>query len=207
MESIMAGLELFQKGGFIMYVLLLCSLFVVATGVERWQYYRRMDAGRAFADHFAEMAGRADWDGALRLAKETKGALPALLAQAMTKVQGGRHDVRAFLEIQSGLILSRLRAKLYYFSVIVTMAPLLGLLGTISGMISAFSVFNVQSSQASAITGGVGEALVATAFGLCVAILALIVHAYFTQRVDRILTDMEECCSLVETRTDDSAAA
>jgi biopolymer transport protein ExbB len=95
-------------------------------------------------------------------------------------------------------VLSRLRARLYYLSVIVTMAPLLGLLGTISGMISAFSVFNVQTSQASAITGGVGEALVATAFGLCVAILALVVHAYFTQRVDCILTDMEECCSLVE---------
>lgn len=106
--------------------------------------------------------------------------------------------MHTYLEIQSGLVLSRLRARLYYLSVIVTMAPLLGLLGTISGMISAFSVFNVQTSQASAITGGVGEALVATAFGLCVAILALVIHAYFTQRVDRILTDMEECCSLVE---------
>lgn len=201
MENIMAGVELFQKGGFIMYVLLLCSLFVVATGIERWQYFRRMDAGRAFAGSFAELAGRADWDGAMRLAKEAKGALPALLTEAA----GRGHGVHTYLEIQSGLVLSRLRARLYYLSVIVTMAPLLGLLGTISGMISAFSVFNVQTSQASAITGGVGEALVATAFGLCVAILALVIHAYFTQRVDRILTDMEECCSLVESHADDLA--
>ena len=200
MESIMAGFALFQKGGCIMYVLLLCSLFVVATGVERWQYFRRTDAGRTFAESFAALAGQGEWEQAKSLAKETAGALPALLAKAFERVgaEDGRHALASFLEIQSGLVLSRLRARLYYLSVIVTMAPLLGLLGTISGMISAFSVFNVQTSQASAITGGVGEALVATAFGLCVAILALIVHAYFTQRVDRIVTDMEECCSLVE---------
>ncbi|HBT79403.1 MAG: MotA/TolQ/ExbB proton channel family protein [Selenomonas sp.] len=197
MENIMAGVALFQKGGVIMYVLLLCSLFVVATGVERWQYFRRMDAGRSFAADFAAKAEQEDWQSATALAKKTAGALPALLTQAMQRASEGR-DIHAYLEIQSGLILARLRDRLYYLSVIVTLAPLLGLLGTISGMISAFSVFNVQSAQSSAITGGVGEALVATAFGLCVAILALIIHAYFTQRTDRILTDMEECCSLVE---------
>lgn len=208
MDSIVAGFELFQKGGIVMYVLLLCSLFVVATGVERWGYFCRADAGRAFADTFSAAAERGDWDAAGALAQQSSGALPALLAKAMARVEkkadGMEGTERAtgiasFLEIQSGLVLSRLRARLYYLSVIVTMAPLLGLLGTISGMISAFSVFSVQSAQASAITGGVGEALVATAFGLCVAILALIVHAYFTQRVDRIVTDMEACCSLVET--------
>ena len=65
-------------------------------------------------------------------------------------------------------------------------------------MITSFSIFNVESGQAIAITGGVGEALVATAFGLCVAILALAVHAYFTQRLDRIITDMELCFSALE---------
>ena len=95
-------------------------------------------------------------------------------------------------------MLAKLRNRLYYLNVIVTMGPLLGLLGTISGMITSFSIFNVQSGQAVAITGGVGEALIATAFGLCVAILSLIVHAYFTQRLDRIITDMEMCFSALE---------
>ena len=104
----------------------------------------------------------------------------------------------AFVEVQSGVLLAKLRSRLYYLSVIVTMAPLLGLLGTISGMITSFSIFNVESGQAIAITGGCGEALVATAFGLCVAILALAVHAYFTQRLDRIITDMELCFSALE---------
>jgi biopolymer transport protein ExbB len=65
-------------------------------------------------------------------------------------------------------------------------------------MITSFSVFNLESGQATAITGGVGEALIATAMGLCVAIFSLAVHAYFTQRVENIVTDMEQCFSLVE---------
>ena len=121
-----------------------------------------------------------------------------MLTQVSRRSWRERREATSFLEIQSGIILAKFRQRLYFLSVVVTMAPLLGLLGTISGMISAFSVFHVQNAQASAITGGVGEALVATAFGLCVAIFALIVHAFFVQRVDTILTDMEQCCSLVE---------
>ena len=106
----------------------------------------------------------------------------------------------SFMEVQSGIALSKLKQRLYYLNVIVTMAPLLGLLGTISGMISAFSVFNLESGQATAITGGVGEALIATAFGLCLAIISLAIHAYFTQRLDNIITDMEQCFSMAETK-------
>ena len=71
-------------------------------------------------------------------------------------------------------------------------------MGTIIGMISAFSVFNLEEGQAIAITGGVGEALIATATGLCVAIVSLAIHAYFVQRIDRIVTDMEQVFSLIE---------
>ena len=74
-------------------------------------------------------------------------------------------------------------------------------------MISAFSVFNLDSGQATAITGGVGEALIATAFGLCVAILSLVVHSYFTQRIENIVTDMEQCFSIVEGRQEEIGKA
>ena len=72
------------------------------------------------------------------------------------------------------------------------MAPLLGLLGTIIGMISAFSVFNLEEGE-TAITGGVGEALIATATGLCVAIVSLAIHAYFVQRMMNLdVTDIKQ---------------
>jgi biopolymer transport protein ExbB len=208
MDSIMTGVEFFHKGGFVMYILLLCSMFVVAIGIERAMYFRRVDTGRAFArDFYMLMANHKLADAAV-LAQNAKGALADILYTAMQKCSSkDATRVSSYMEIQSGIELSKLRMRLYYLSVIVTMAPLLGLLGTISGMISAFSVFNLESGQAAAITGGVGEALIATAMGLCVAIISLGVHAYFTQRIENIVTDMEQCFSLVETEQDDIARA
>lgn len=135
---------------------------------------------------------------AIGLAQEARGDLADLLYTSMKKCTGTSKELSAYMEIQSGIAISKFRNRLYYLNVIVTMAPLLGLLGTISGMISAFSVFNLESGQASAITGGVGEALIAITMGLCVAIIALAVHAYFAQRIENIVTDMEQCFSLVE---------
>ncbi len=198
MDAILTGIEFFHKGGSIMYVLLLCSIFVVMIGIERAMYFSRMDTGRAFARAFYQCMANDDFAGARKLAEDYRGALANILFGAMKLVKTDSSRVSAYMEIQSGIALSKLRKRLYYLSVIVTMAPLLGLLGTISGMISAFSVFNLQSGQATAITGGVGEALIATAMGLCVAIIALAVHAYFTQRIESIVTDMEQCFSLVE---------
>ena len=198
MEAIMTGIEFFHKGGSIMYVLLLCSIFVVTIGIERAMYFSRMDTGRAFTREFYQCMANDDFAGARKLAEDHRGALANILFGAMKLVKKDSSRVSSYMEIQSGIALSKLRKRLYYLSVIVTMAPLLGLLGTISGMISAFSVFNLQSGQATAITGGVGEALIATAMGLCVAIIALAVHAYFTQRIESIVTDMEQCFSLVE---------
>ena len=198
MEAILTGIEFFHKGGAIMYVLLLCSIFVVTIGIERTMYFSRMDTGRAFAREFYQCMANDDFAGARKLAEDHRGALANILFGAMKLVKTDSSRVSSYMEIQSGIALSKLRKRLYYLSVIVTMAPILGLLCTISGMISAFSVFNLESGQATAITGGVGEALIATAMGLCVAIIALSVHAYFTQRIESIVTDMEQCFSLVE---------
>lgn len=203
MDLIMTGIDFFHKGGAVMYVLLLCSMFVVAIAIERFTYFKGADAGRGFAQKFADFMSRGETDDAVLLAKGTKGALPSLLARGMTFTGHEAVSVHTFFEVQSGIALTRFRKRLYYLNVIVTMAPLLGLLGTISGMISAFSVFNLESGQATAITGGVGEALIATAMGLCTAIIALGVHAYFTQRIDSIVSDMEQCFSLAEGMTEE----
>ena len=191
MDAIMTGIEFFHKGGSIMYVLLLCSIFVVTIGIERAMYFSRMDTGRAFTREFYQCMANDDFAGARKLAEDHRGALANILFGAMKLVKTDSSRISSYMEIQSGIALSKLRKRLYYLSVIVTMAPLLGLLGTISGMISAFSVFNLQSGQATAITGGVGEALVATASGLLVAILALSLHAYLSHRANGIIADVE----------------
>ncbi|MFC2337392.1 MAG: MotA/TolQ/ExbB proton channel family protein [Negativicutes bacterium] len=207
MEMFSTAAAYFHKGGYVMYVLLLCSIFVVAIAAERARFFAKADAGRAFGRKFYECVTNGDYDMAQSLAQNSPGILPELLTGAFHLLLGGNRAVASFLEVQSGIALSQLRRRLYYLNVIVTLSPLLGLLGTIIGMISAFSVFNLDSGQATAITGGVGEALIATAFGLCVAILSLVVHSYFTQRIENIVTDMEQCFSIVEGRQEEIGKA
>ena len=84
-----------------------------------------------------------------------------------------------------------------WLSTIVTIAPLLGLLGTVTGMIGAFQVFGADGAVPTAITSGVGEALVATASGLCVAIVALCFHAGFTHHVRMTISRLEDSFSRV----------
>lgn len=197
MEYISSAVHYFQQGGFVMYVLAFCSLFIIATGIERFLYFSKADIGRSFAKNFAAHMAQKQFTEAMQLLEGKEEDLPVILQKALAQHMESREDLSSFLENQTGVSISRFRSHLYSLNVVVTLAPLLGLLGTISGMISSFSVFNVESGQATAITGGVGEALIATAMGLCVAIVALVVHSYFNQRVERILTDMEDCFSEV----------
>ena len=198
MDFIAQGIDFFRQGGIVMYFLLAASILVVFIGIERALYFGRADAGRAFARAFMLHIANGQFKEALALAEKERGALADILFSAISKNSKNSRKMSSYMEIQSGIALSKLRNRMYYLSVIVTMAPLLGLLGTISGMISTFSVFNIEAGEPSAITGGVGEALIATAMGLCVAIIALAVHAYFSQRIENIVTDMEMCFSAAE---------
>ena len=93
----------------------------------------------------------------------------------------------------------RLKRGLGWLSMIVTMAPLLGLLGTVLGMIRAFAVVGGDIGAPTIITGGVSEALVATATGLTVAIIALAFHSYCAAKVNDFVVALEhECGSILD---------
>ena len=159
MDLLMQGVEYFHKGGLVMYILLICSIFIITIGVERLLYFMKADSGRAFAQNFYKLMINNKIEEARNLAQNSKGELASLVDFAFNKMQNKNINLMMLLEVQSGISISKFRERLYYLNVIVTMAPLLGLLGTIIGMISAFSVFNLEEGQAIAITGGVGEAI------------------------------------------------
>ena len=175
-----------------MYLLLLCSLTVAAIAIDRFMLYRRAAQGAKTleADVSKALRGR-KVDEAASAAKE-KDNMEAYLVNSALDARAAGEDVPMTLEAVYGEAAMLLRARLNYLSTIVTLAPLLGLLGTISGMIQSFSVFNLQAGQPMAITGGIGEALIATATGLLVAIFSLVVHTYFAQRMDTMLTLLEK---------------
>lgn len=194
MEAINQTIMYFHKGGLVMWPLLFCSLMVISISIERFLFYKGVDSGQKFTNSYCALLRDNRKEDALDLAKEASGQYAHIVAEA-ANISENRMQKQAYLESQAGIFIAQLRDKLDYLGIIVTMSPLLGLLGTIVGMIGAFSIFNLQAGAPLAITGGIGEALIATATGLCVAILSLCAHSYFSHRMDNIITNMEQCFS------------
>lgn len=185
-------IELFEKGGLVMYPLLLCSLIAIAILVERVRTY---NASKSNVENLREqipaLVGAGKWGELEAICAEDGGAAAQVVARAAKQ----NHDVEKQTQALQGAassVAAGLRKYLNYLDTIVTLAPLLGLLGTVTGMIGSFSVLSVQNGEPFAITGGVGEALIATATGLCVAIIALVIHTYLSQREDNLVSEMEE---------------
>lgn len=201
MQAINDLIMYFHKGGLVMWPLLVCSIIVTAIAIERFIYYRSVNSGSGFAAEYCAVVRGKSIEEATAIAKNVKGNCALILADA-GELNVSREQKSAYLESRAGIFIATLRDKLDYLSIIVTMSPLLGLLGTIVGMIGAFSIFNLQAGAPIAITSGIGEALIATATGLCVAIMSLCVHSYFSHCMDNMITDMEQCFSaLLEAET------
>ncbi len=197
MQSIMEAVALFNKGGLVMYALLFCSVFAVTIAVERYLYFKSCDSGALFADEACRFLKKGDFNGAEELSHKTGGANARILFSALQLRRFGAGYLEKYLESEASITVADLRRRIPYLGIIVTMSPLLGLLGTVVGMISSFNVFAAQTGQPHAITGGVGEALIATASGLVVALVALVAHSYFAQKIDTMLTDMEKTYSVL----------
>lgn len=197
MELITQTIYLFHKGGPVMYLLVASSLFVVAIAVERFLYYRNVSINtQSFQQKLQSLLEKQRFNEAAQFCEQTPSAIAHIALAGLTACQRGS-QVENALESAAMLAADRLREHLDDLSMVVTLAPLLGLLGTVIGMINSFSVLNASSGQPMAITGGVGEALIATATGLCVATLALVIHNYFSRRVNRLVTDIEQTAALV----------
>ena len=186
-----------------MYPLLILSFITIAIAVERFSYYRVNRRGaRAFFHGVYHSAVQKDWDTIINLCKEYPSAISRIVESGIENDRTENTMKNAFSDRMSMESIN-FRRYLDYLSAIVTIAPLLGLLGTVTGMIQTFSVLDAGGG-ASAITGGVGEALVATASGLCVAIIAFCVYTYFSHQLDTIVTDTERLCTTIVTAKKES---
>ena len=189
--------EILLKGGPIIYLLIFTSVIVCAVGIERLYFYRRAGSiNENFLSNLKEILRNKDISYGAELCRREENLFGSV---ALAGIDAAAHgdNVEAAVNVAYDEAAMQLRARLNYLSTIVTLAPLLGLLGTIFGMIDSFNIFSIQAGQPLAITGGIGEALIATATGLCVAIFALIVHTYFAQKLDEKLTELDKISALV----------
>jgi len=195
--EILETFELLSKGGAIMYLLFAISVAVFAIGIERIVFYKFSTQNQEqFLKKLEEVLKTKSAEKVADLCYQEKNIF-AKIAFAGVLAATKNENISLALENSYIEIAMNLRAKLNYLSMIVTLAPLLGLLGTIFGMIKSFNIFSLQAGKNLEITGGIGEALIATATGLCVAIFALIIHTYLAQKLDEILSELEKTSNII----------
>ena len=196
MDGLQYCLHLFKSGGVVMYPMLLLSIFTVAIAIERCFYYRgnRKDSKKFFVG-IEHAVKEGQWEMASQFCEKFPTAISRIIANGLQHNENVDDMKDGFAE-QLTVEAVGFRRYLDYLSAIVTISPLLGLLGTVTGMIGTFSVLD-NGAGASAITGGVGEALIATASGLCVAIVSFCVYTYFDHQLDTIITDTEKLGAIV----------
>ncbi len=184
-----------MKGGIVMIPLLASSLISLTVILERLYFWRRLRAREVSATILA-LASEGKREDALRVASSSRHPVARVLLAGL-HYQG--RAPRTAMEAAAQAERRHLQRSLPVLDTIITLAPLLGLLGTITGMISAFGIVSEAGlGQPHAITGGVAEALIATATGLFIAIMTLIPYNYFRAKVERLTDFMEEQATRLE---------
>lgn len=188
--------QIFLAGGYVMWVLLLCSVFSVVVAVQKIHFLSKVSLKNQEEEEIKGLLEKGEWEQALEVSE----AYPSLKSEVLSHaLQFSRPDARSKVYQGDAMILvHRMGEGLRYLDTIVTLSPLLGLLGTVLGMIQSFQVLSIKEGKMDVITGGVAEALVATAFGLIVAVLALCLHSYLSFRMDKEVTTLEEWGNLIE---------
>jgi biopolymer transport protein ExbB len=183
------------KGGFIMIPLLAASLIAVTVIVERLCFWRGLRAQEVDKTILA-LTAEGDFNQAVQAAGASRHPVARVLhAGILSRAVTPGIAMQAAAQAE----LRQLRRYLPVLDTIITLAPLLGLLGTITGMISAFGIVSETGlGQPHAITGGIAEALIATATGLLVAIVTLIPYNYFRARMEEMTNMMEERATRLE---------
>ena len=193
-------LEFFLKGGPLMWPILLCSVIVIAIVLERLYHLHRAGVN---LPNLLTRVKKLLWEGkpeeAERLCRDTSGPVAHILAMGIHLHNRSLEEKEKILARVGSRELRRLEKNLNALGIIGHIAPLLGLLGTVTGMIKAFVTIAELGGRvdASVLAGGIWEALITTAAGLSVAIPAIVFYHYFEGRVDNIATQMKDAASEV----------
>jgi biopolymer transport protein ExbB len=183
-----------MAGGWTMPFIVACSITAMAIVIERSLALKpeRIAPPHLLAGVWQQLkAGELD---AVRLKQLRQGSpLGAILAAGLANRAQGRDIMKESIQEAAGHVIHDLGRYLNTLGTIAAVTPLLGLLGTVIGMIRVFTEITVQGTgNANALAGGISEALITTAAGLAVAIPSLVMHRYFTGKIDAIVVGLEQ---------------
>ena len=192
--------DLFHKGGPIMWPIIIVSTFAVAIIAERLWWWLQLARNRRpkVLDDVLSALDRGEADAAQRLCGNSADPVLRVLHAGITH----RHaSIQSALQAAAGIEIKQAGRYLTAMDTIITLAPLLGLLGTVTGIMGSFQSIGGSELAVEKVTGGIGEALIATAFGLGIAIVTLIPYNWFHAKVASLQHDIETAASNLEILT------
>ena len=186
--------ELFQKGGPLMWAILGCSVLALAIFLERLVVFMRHRRGtQELVREVENLVAKEKVDEAIIVCQRAGTPLARILITALRSAGLPRDQIKTKVEEAGTRELSSLSRYLGLLATIANISPLLGLLGTVLGMIEAFNVIAAQGvGTPASLGGGISTALITTAAGLSVAIPVILMHKYLTRRANRISLELEE---------------
>ena len=186
--------EKYIKGGSFMHALLLASIIGFVFIIERFVTLSRARVNvRKLLNSVLNAMRSEGIEGAMKVCEGTKGPIAAVMHAGLLRSDRGPDAVKEAIETSGSIETSFLERGLVVIATVAQVAPLLGFLGTVSGMISAFaSIAAAEQVSAKVVASGIEEALITTATGLIIAIPASIGHSYFVSQIDRFVLEMEE---------------
>lgn len=199
--SPMTAMELFKHGGPIMWPILVVSFLMITVAIERVMFIFRENSRRTpeLVDKMLERVESDDIDGAVEMGKKSQDYVARILVYALTHRE---HSLGNAFTRAANQEMQRFGQGLPTLDTCVTAAPLLGLLGTVTGMMGTFAALNSGSgdigSAATKITGGVAEALIATMCGLAIAIMGLLPFNYLNARQEEVRHEIEDASNSLE---------
>ncbi|MFP6593166.1 MAG: MotA/TolQ/ExbB proton channel family protein [Candidatus Latescibacterota bacterium] len=186
--------DLFNDGGWAMWPIVFLLVFGVAIALER--LYTLSQAAIDAAGFFEQLEHTMRSGGvkqAAQLCSETRGPVASVLHTGLLRMHRGVDNVEKAIENAGAVQMAFLERGMVWLSTVANLAPMVGFLGTVSGMIGAFQAIKVAGDvEPSLVAGGISEALITTAAGLVVGIIIQFCYNFFSSRIDKIIADMQE---------------
>jgi biopolymer transport protein ExbB len=191
-------MQFFTDGGPVMYPLLVCSILVLTVIIERTIFWMTIDLGRdqQLLDEIMELCRIGDWESVRQKVSGSKDYIIKVL------VSGILHRQFSMIKAMEAAAVEEIKQMRRYMGVLdtmITVAPLLGILGTVLGIIDSFEVMGAAGIEhPRAVTAGIAQALITTASGLGIAILAVFPFNFFNSRVERAAMNIEKYATSLE---------
>ena len=190
-------ISLFQRGGPVMIPLLICSLFAVAFIVERFICWFRINRSRnkKLVSAILDMCDAGKFEEAYQKGKESKDFVVYVL---LNGIAHRAYSMEGAMEAASERIVKEMSKNLMILDTLITLSPLLGIFGTVTGIIFSFDMLGKMGIEAPQMVSlGIAQALITTAFGLAIAMPTLIFYNYFVSRVNDAAKEIEKNANIL----------